>query len=83
MRDLQNPLTTRPWGKAHPQAYTEVADHLSVLFGRHSDRAGGWRAVADQPFQPGASAGHHSDTVFAVATWLMKNSTSFDPDQYR
>ncbi|MFJ5121863.1 hypothetical protein [Kitasatospora sp. NPDC088548] len=67
----------------HPESYTEVADHLSVLFGRHADRAGGWKAVADQQFQPGARVGQGSDTVFAVATWLMKSSTGFDADQYR
>ncbi|WP_329492466.1 hypothetical protein OG618_37465 (plasmid) [Kitasatospora sp. NBC_01246] len=65
----------------HPESYTEVAETLSALFGRHADRAGGWKAVADQWFQPGARAGH--DLIFGVATWLMKSSAGFDPDLYR
>ncbi|MFE2911384.1 hypothetical protein [Kitasatospora indigofera] len=67
----------------HPEAYTEVADNLASQFSDHADRAGGWQVVADQWFQPGARAGHRPDTVFRVATLLMKNSSDFDPDLYR
>lgn len=57
-----------------PDTYTEVAENLAWLFGRHADQVGGWPAVADRWLQPGAGPGHSKAVIHKVGGYLLSTS---------
>lgn len=54
--------------------YTEVAETLAGVFSDVADDLGGWKAVADGPFQPGGRFSHDFGAIEAVHSWLLSRT---------
>lgn len=57
-----------------PGSYTEVAENLAWLFGRHADQVGGWPAVTEEWLQP--EAGRPAAVIHTVGSYLLSKSQS-------
>ncbi|MDF3141075.1 MULTISPECIES: hypothetical protein [unclassified Streptomyces] len=59
------------WVSPDSPAYIEVANNLASAFQAAERKAGGWQALADAYFQPGARFAHSTNSVEAAHAWLL------------